>query len=64
MKRWAGKAIQWLWNTLALGFALAIAFNIGQWAGYGRGARDIARLMIEMRQGGYAVDEPWDRGDI
>ncbi|MGX1237309.1 hypothetical protein AB7M71_010447 [Bradyrhizobium japonicum] len=48
----------------ALGVALAIAFNIGVWNGYGRGARDIARLMIEMRQGGYAVDEPWDRGGI
>ncbi|MBR0884072.1 hypothetical protein ABIF65_003536 [Bradyrhizobium japonicum] len=64
MKRWPGRIISWLWNTLALGAALAMAFHIGQWAGYGKGARDIARLVTEMRQGGYAVDEPWDRGGI
>lgn len=28
---------------------------------HGRGARDIARLMIEMRQGATETPDPWDR---
>ena len=64
MRRWAGRIVAWTWNTIGLGLALVITFHIGQWAGYGKGARDTARLVIEMRQGGYAIDEPWDRGDI
>lgn len=64
MRRWTARIIGWLWNTIGLGLALVLAFHIGQWAGYGRGARDIARLMIEMRQAGDTIDEPWDHGGI
>ncbi|WP_234685690.1 hypothetical protein [Bradyrhizobium monzae] len=31
---------------------------------YGKGARNTARLVIEMRQGADETPEPWDRGDI
>jgi hypothetical protein len=43
---------------------IAAGIHIGQGYGYGRGARDIARLMIEMRQGATETPEPWDSGGI
>jgi hypothetical protein len=43
---------------------LAVGMHIGQGYGYGRGARDLSRLIIEMRQGSHEAPEPWTRGDI
>lgn len=53
-----------IWSVIGWGILLAAGYHIGATAGYGRGARDIARLMIEMRQGNFETPEPWDRGDI
>jgi hypothetical protein len=53
-----------LWSLCGTGLILACGYWIGLQVGYGKGARDTARLVIEMRQGGDAIDEPWDRGDI
>lgn len=53
-----------LWTAFGWIILLAAGINAGQWIGYGKGARDTARLVIEMRQGAYETPEPWDSGGI
>jgi hypothetical protein len=53
-----------LWSLFGWGILLAGGYWLGVQDGYARGARDIARLMIEMRQGSFETPETWDRGDI
>lgn len=53
-----------IWSGLGLVLLFAAGMHAGQWIGYGKGARDTVRLVIEMRQGAVDAPEPWDRGDI
>lgn len=62
--RWIWRGLGWIWSGLGLVLVFCVGMSAGQWIGYGKGARDTARLVIEMRQGGDAIDEPWDRGNI
>ncbi|MET3967280.1 hypothetical protein [Bradyrhizobium sp. S3.9.1] len=53
-----------LWNAFGCLLLICAGMQAGQWIGYGKGARDLSRLIIEMRQGGYETPDSWDRGDI
>jgi hypothetical protein len=58
------RALGAIWNAAGIGIVLVAGYWLGSNVGYGRGARDLARLVIEMRQAGYETPEPWDSGDI
>lgn len=53
-----------LWEAFGWMLLLAVGMHIGQSYGYGKGVRDLARLVIEMRQGDVETPDSWDRGDI
>jgi uncharacterized membrane protein YccF (DUF307 family) len=53
-----------LWTAFGWMLLIAVGLHMGVQIGYGRGARDTARLIHEMRQGAYETPEPWDSGGI
>jgi hypothetical protein len=56
--------LHWAWELFGAIVLLAMGWHFGGQAGYGRGARDLARLVIEMRQGAYETPAPWQHGSI
>lgn len=52
------------WALCGWGLLLGCGYWIGHDIGFGRGARAIAEVIHEMRQGAYETPEPWDRGEI
>lgn len=59
--------MNWLWRGIkGFGWDLlvaCVAMYLGWHIGYGRGAREVVDLVIELR-GGTELPEPWDRGRI
>lgn len=53
-----------LWSLLGWAILIGAGWQMGAHAGYGRGARDIAALIHEMRQGATETPEPWTHGGI
>ena len=53
-----------LWAAFGYVLIFCVGMQAGQWIGYGKGARDLARLIIEMRQSASETPDSWDRGDI
>lgn len=53
-----------LWTAFGWIILLAAGMHLGAQIGFGRGARAVADLVIELRQGGYETPEPWDSGQI
>lgn len=62
--RLLGRIMSALWSTLGIIVIFCAGMQAGQWIGYGKGARDTVRLVIEMRQSSFETPDPWDRGDI
>lgn len=53
-----------IWGLFGTTLVLAVGYWLGIQVGYGKGARAIADLMIEMRHTDFETPDPWDRGDI
>lgn len=53
-----------IWSLIGTAVVLASGYWMGMQVGYGKGARAIADLMIEMRHTDFETPDPWDRGDI
>lgn len=55
-----------IWSLFGTCMVLATGYWLGVNVGYGKGARDTARLVIEMRQANVDLftPDPWDGGDL
>jgi hypothetical protein len=62
--RLLGRLLGAFWNAVGIGIVLFAGYWLGSNVGYGHGARDIARLVIEMRQGDVETPDSWDHGEI
>lgn len=53
-----------IWGVIGWAILIGAGFQLGHSAGYGQGARDLARLVYELRHTDFETPHPWDKGGI